>query len=337
MSCGALAPAASVVSVHRDFGPPPSRRLEPTASAPAVLSCSASPSPRLDRVLLTSVGDFRIVSSFSKRSTRLGGHKSRISVFCRRIPSLAGQGSHVICTHSNSSGGDAYRCAILMLCHLPHHRRCLHGSPNQRRYVAPARLQACHLASHLLVPCRNLAIPISRSAARPNAGASPGAILRSHEAQACTYGPRRRVIWQWSFLMPWYVIPTLEMFDRRSDHISPTLHSVAKDRTAAAYIFHSPALEHDSAIKWRRSRAPNCRCPGESTAALERLHSLSHCNGGIHPQVATALRAEIHPVATVAFSPWANMERRTFSANACMSPGRSHPRFAMHPPPPASG
>ena len=180
-----------------------------------------------------------------------------------------------------------------MLCHLPHHRRCLHGSPNQRRYVAPARLQACHLASPLSVPCKSLAIPISRSAARPNAGASPGAILRSHEAQACAYGPRHRVIWRWSLLIPWYVTPTLEMFHRRSDDISPTLHSVAKDRTAAAYIFHTPTREHDSAISWRRSSPPNCRCPGESTAALESLHSLSHCKGGIHPKVATA-----------AFWPW---------------------------------
>ena len=247
MSSGALAPVASGVSLRRDFDPPPSRRLEPTAVSPGVLSFSAPPSLCLDRARLSSAGDFRSASSFSKSSVRLGSHKSRISVLRHRIPSLAGQGSRVICTHSNSSGGDTYRCAILMLCHLPHHRRCLHGSPNQRRYVAPARLQDCHLASPLAVPW-SLAIPISRSAARPNARASPGAIRRSHEAQACAYGPSRRVIWRWSRLMPWYVIPTLEMFDRRSGEISPTLHSVAKDRTAAAYIFHSPTLVHDSAI-----------------------------------------------------------------------------------------
>ena len=240
MFSGAPAPAASGVSVRRDFGPPPSKQLEPTVDAPEDLSFSASPSPRLDCVLLTSAGVLRTVSSFSKSSTRLGGHKSRISVLRQRIPSLASQGSRVIRTHSNSWEGDAYRCAILMLCHVPHHKRCLHGSPNQRRYVAPARLQACHLASPLSVPCRSLAIPISRFAARPNAGASPGAIRRSHEAQACAYGPSRRVIWRWSRLTPWYVIPTLEMFDCRSDDISPTLHSVAKDRTAVAYIFHPP-------------------------------------------------------------------------------------------------
>ena len=34
-------------------------------------------------------------------------------------------------------------------------------------------------------------------------------------------------------MTPWYVIPSLEMFDRRSDYISPTLHSVAQDVTAA--------------------------------------------------------------------------------------------------------
>ena len=81
----------------------------------------------------------------------------------------------------------------------------------------------------------------------------------------------------------------------------------------------------------------------------------------------------MHPLAAAAFWPWANMESRTFSANACMFPmsgqcprigqtveggscrffvsmaamlkpdrplgtpwGRSLPRFAMHPPPPAS-
>ena len=42
--------------------------------------------------------------------------------------------------------------------------------------------------------------------------------------------------------------PTLETFDRRSDEISPTLHSVAKDRTAAAHILHSPTVVHDSLI-----------------------------------------------------------------------------------------
>ena len=167
---------------------------------------------------------------FRKRFVRLGGHYSRTSVLRHRIPSLAGQGSLVICTPSNLSGGDVYRCAILMLCHLPHHRRCLHGNHNQRRYVALARLQECHLASPLPVPCKSLAIPISRSAARPNAGASPGEIRRSHEAQACAYGSSRRVIWQWSRLLPWYVIPTLEMLDCRSDEIFPTLHRVAKDR-----------------------------------------------------------------------------------------------------------
>ena len=329
MSCGALAPVASGVSLHQDFDPPPSRRLEPTAVSPGVLSFSAPPSLCLHRVRLSSVGDFWTASSFSKRSARLGGHKSRISVLRHRIPSLAGQGSLVICTHSNSSGGDAYRCAILMLCHLPHHRRCLHGSPNQRRYVAPARLQECHRASPLSVPCRSLAIPISRSIARPNASASPGAIRRSHEAQACVYGPRRRVIWRWSRLMPWYIIPTLEMFNRRSDEIFPTLHSMAKDKTAAAYIFHSPTLVHDSAISWRRSGPPNSHCPGESTAAFESLHNVSHCDGGIHPKVATALRADMDPLAAAAFCPWANMERRTLSANACMSPGwRVPPNWA---------
>ena len=127
---------------------------------------------------------------------------------------------------------------------------------------------------------------------------------------------RRRVIWRWSLLTPWYVIPTLEMFDRRSDNISPTVDSVAEDRTAAAYIFHSPTLVHDSAISRRGSGPPNCRCPGESTAALESLHSLSHCKGGIHPKVATALRADIHPLAAAAFWLWANIKKRTFSANA---------------------
>ena len=99
------------------------------------------------------------------------------------------------------------------------------------------------------------------------------------------------------------MIPTLEMLNRRSDEISPTLHSEAKDGTAAAYIFHSPTLVHNSAISWRRSGPLKCRCPGESTAAFESLHNLSHCNGGIHPKVATALRADIHPLAAAAFWP----------------------------------
>ena len=58
---------------------------------------------------------------------------------------------------------------------------------------------------------------------------------------------------------------------------------------------------------------------------LQSLHSLSHCKGGIRPKLATALRADIHPLATAAFWPWANMERRTFCANACMSPGGTAP------------
>ena len=91
MSAGGLASVVPAVSVHRDFWPPPFGRLVPTARSPAVLSFSAPPSPRADRVLLTSVGDFRTVSSFSKSSTRRDGHRSRISVFLHQIPSLARQ------------------------------------------------------------------------------------------------------------------------------------------------------------------------------------------------------------------------------------------------------
>ena len=60
---------------------------------------------------------------------RHGPHGSAGSPLVRHQRWGVQQGSRVICTHSNSSGGDTYRCAILLLCHLPHHRRCLHGSP----------------------------------------------------------------------------------------------------------------------------------------------------------------------------------------------------------------
>ena len=51
MSSGVRASVVSVVSVRRDFGPPPSGRLVPAARAPAVLSFSAPQSSRLERVL----------------------------------------------------------------------------------------------------------------------------------------------------------------------------------------------------------------------------------------------------------------------------------------------
>ena len=69
------------------------------------------------------------------------------------------------------------------------------------------------------------------------------------------------MIWRWSLLIPSYVTPTLEMFDRRSDDISPTVPIVVKDRTAAAYIFHSPTLEHDSCHKLEEVWPPELSLP----------------------------------------------------------------------------
>ena len=109
MTAGAPASVAPAATVRRDFWPLLSWRRALTVRYPAAFSFSAPPSPRVDCVLLVSVGDVQTISSFSKSSTRLAGHKSLISVFLQRIPSVAGQGSHVVCTHSNSSGGDAYK------------------------------------------------------------------------------------------------------------------------------------------------------------------------------------------------------------------------------------
>ena len=105
MSSGACVLAAFGVSMRRDFGPPSSRRFVSTAASPGALPSSNPPSFHLDLVRLSSAGDFRTASAVSKSSVRLGGHKSRTSDLRHWIPSLAGQGSLVICTHSNSSGG----------------------------------------------------------------------------------------------------------------------------------------------------------------------------------------------------------------------------------------
>ena len=69
-------------------------------------------------------------ATVSKSSVRLGRHKSWTHVFCHLMPSSAGQGNRATYRHSKSSGADAYRCATLMLCHLPHHKRCRQGNPS---------------------------------------------------------------------------------------------------------------------------------------------------------------------------------------------------------------
>ena len=99
MSSGALAFVVSGVSLRRDFDRPPPRRLGPTAVTPGILSVSGHASLCLNRVRLSTAGDFRNVSVFSKSTRRLGGHNYWISVLRHRIPSLAGQGSLVICKH----------------------------------------------------------------------------------------------------------------------------------------------------------------------------------------------------------------------------------------------
>ena len=94
-----------------------------------------APGPNLGR--LTPSWSTRSPVAVSKSSVIPGGHKSRTYVFRHRMPSSAGQGNLATCRHSKSLGGDAYRCATLMLCHLPHHKRCRQGNPSHLRYVAP--------------------------------------------------------------------------------------------------------------------------------------------------------------------------------------------------------
>ena len=113
MTAGAPASVAPAATVRRDFWLSLSWRPALSVRSLAAFSFSAPPSPRVDRVLLVPVGDVRTVSSFSKSctsfSTRLAGHKSLILVFLQRIPSVASQGSRVVCTHSNPSGGPCGR------------------------------------------------------------------------------------------------------------------------------------------------------------------------------------------------------------------------------------
>ena len=108
-SGGAPAPATPLDTVRRDLRPPRSRRRSSTVRTARALSVSVPPSPPAGRVRLASAGDVRTFSSFSKSSTRLASERSLMLVFLQQIPSVAGQGSRAVCTHSNSSGGDAYR------------------------------------------------------------------------------------------------------------------------------------------------------------------------------------------------------------------------------------
>ena len=110
-STSARAPVSVTPSetVRRDFRLLLSRRPAPTVRIAAALSFSAPSSPLADRVLLAFVRDVPTLLSFAKSSMRLAAHKSLISVFLQRISSVAGQGSRVVCTHSKSLGGDAYR------------------------------------------------------------------------------------------------------------------------------------------------------------------------------------------------------------------------------------
>ena len=149
-SGGAPALATPFGTVRLALWLPRPRRPSSTVRTAGAPSASAPPSPPAGCVRLASGWDVRIFSSFSKRSTRLAGQRSLMWVFLHRIPSVAGQGSRVVCTHSNSSGGEAYRWAILMLCHLPHHRRCLHGSPSQRpNSVRTATMRKTNVFGHI--------------------------------------------------------------------------------------------------------------------------------------------------------------------------------------------